>query len=154
MRDTNSLNKVILVGRLGQKPEMRAVAQTGRQVANFSLATNERFVDKNTRENKDRTEWHKIVVWGNLAEFCDRNLDKGKLILVEGKLRTRSWQDRAGNKQTRTEIEAENIVLLGKREGGPAADQAPEAEGRGAAQAEEGFPQPDEGGSGEDDIPF
>jgi len=70
MRDLNSLNRVILLGRLGRKPELRVLPQTGRGVANFTMATNERFTDKNTRENKDRTEWHRIVVWGPLANFA------------------------------------------------------------------------------------
>ena len=117
MRDRNSLNRVILLGRLGRKPELRTVAQTGRSVANFTLATNERFTDKNTRENKDRTEWHRIVVWGQLAEFCEKYLDKGRQVIVEGKLRTRTWQDRDGAKRSTTEIEATSIILVGSRGG-------------------------------------
>ncbi|HVP90862.1 MAG TPA: single-stranded DNA-binding protein [Terriglobales bacterium] len=160
MRDTNSLNKVILIGRLGKKPEMRAVAQTGRQVARFTMATNERFFNKTTRETKDRTEWHNIVVWGNQAEFVEKYLDKGRQVVVEGKLRTRSWQDKDGNKRTTTEIEAENIVLLGRREGAGGGAEAPDYEPRAPREAE---PEPegppfDEGsggtGGGEDDVPF
>ena len=128
MRDTNSLNKVILVGRLGQKPEIKYLPQKERQVAHFTLATNERFFNTTTREAKDRTEWHKIVVWGKQAEFCEKYLDKGKLILIEGKLRTRSWQDKDGNKRTTTEVEAENITLLGKREGYGAGGETQEYE--------------------------
>ena len=94
--------------------------QQDRWSASFTLATNERLFNPNTRESTDRTEWHKIVVFGKLAEFCEKYLDKGKQILVEGKLRTRSWQDRDGNKRYTTEIEADNIVLLGKREEGSA----------------------------------
>jgi single-strand DNA-binding protein len=155
MRDTNSLNKVILIGRLGKKPEMRYLPQKERQVARFSMATNERFFNTTTRESKDRTEWHNIVVWGKQAEFCEKYLDKGRQVIVEGKLRTRSWQDKDGNKRTTTEIEAENIVLLGKREEYGAGAEAPEYESRGPSQAESDaapFEEPEPGG--DDDVPF
>jgi single-strand DNA-binding protein len=157
MRDTNSLNKVILVGRLGQKPEIKYLPQKERQVAHFTLATNERFFNTTTREAKDRTEWHKIVVWGKQAEFCEKYLDKGKLILIEGKLRTRSWQDKDGNKRTTTEVEAENITLLGKREGSGPGAETPEYEPRVAAPAEDETPPPFEepsSGGSDDDVPF
>jgi len=154
MRDINSLNKVILIGRLGGKPDLRVLPQTERQVARFTLATNERFFNTNTRESTDRTEWHRIVVWGKLADFCDKYLAQGRQILLEGKLRTRTWQDREGNKRTTTEVEATSIVLLGRREDVQAQAEAPETETRAVSQPEEDFPQPDEGGSGEDDIPF
>jgi single-strand DNA-binding protein len=154
MRDINSLNKVILIGRLGGKPELRYLPQKERQVARFTLATNERFYNPNTREATDRTEWHRVVVWGKLAEFCDKYLSQGRQILLEGKLRTRSWQDREGQKRTTTEIEAQNIVLLGRREEAAAAAEAQEADTRSVSQPEEEFPQSDEGSPGDDDIPF
>jgi single-strand DNA-binding protein len=157
MRDINSLNKVILIGRLGGKPEMRYLPQKERQVARFTMATNERFFNTSTRESTDRTEWHRIVVWGKLAEFCEKYLGPGKQILLEGKLRTRSWQDKEGNKRTTTEIEAMSIVLLGRRDEASVAADIPETETRSstpAAAAEEEFPNPEEGGSGEDDVPF
>jgi single-strand DNA-binding protein len=158
MRDINSLNRVILIGRLGQKPEMRYLPQKERQVARFTLATNERFLNTATRETKDRTEWHKIVVWGKQADFCEKYLDKGRQVLVEGKLRTNSWQDKDGNKRTTTEIEAVNIILIGKREeyGAGAAAEAPDYEARGAAPAGGEFPPDDEPatGGGDDDVPF
>lgn len=116
MRDINSLNKVTLIGRLGQNPELRYLPQTERAVARFSLATNERYFNPNTNESDIRAEWHRIVVWGKLAEFCEKYLTQGKQIYLEGKLRTRSWQDREGNKRYTTEIEARNIILLGKKE--------------------------------------
>jgi len=156
MRDVNSLNKVILIGRLGQKPELRVLPQKDRSVARFSLATNERVFNPSTNESSVRTEWHKIVSWGKLAEFCERYLDQGKQILVEGKLRTRSWQDRDGNKRTTTEIEAQSIVLLGRREGGPEAEPSYEP----AAQAHvQDFPGEEESqtpgeGEGDDEVPF
>jgi single-strand DNA-binding protein len=160
MRDTNSLNKVILIGRLGKKPEMRYLPQKERQVARFTMATNERFYNTATRETKDRTEWHSIVVWGKQAEFCEKFLDKGRQVVVEGKLRTRSWQDKDGNKRTTTEIEAENIVLLGRREEYGGAAETSDFEPRRPKEAEpdvEGPPfEETSGGSGggEDDVPF
>lgn len=116
MRDINSMNKVILIGRLGQNPELRYIPQTERAVANFTLATNEKYYNPTTNESDIRVEWHKIVVWGKQAEFCEKYLTQGKQILVEGKLRTRNWQDKEGNKRFTTEIHAQNIVFLGKRE--------------------------------------
>jgi single-strand DNA-binding protein len=116
MRDINSLNKVILIGRLGVKPELRYLPNTERAVAKFSLATNERYFNPSTNESNDRTEWHKIVTWGKLAEFCEKYLNPGKQIYLEGKLRHRSWEDRDGNKRYATDVEAQNITLLGKKE--------------------------------------
>lgn len=153
MRDINSLNKVLLIGRLGGKPEIRYLAQNGRRVARFTLATNERLFNPNTNESRDRTEWHRVVVWGKLAEFCEKYLTQGKQIYLEGKLRTRSWQDRDGNKRTTTEVEAQNIVLLGRREEG--AEAAPSAEP--PAQefpSGEDTPSGTEEGGGDDEVPF
>jgi single-strand DNA-binding protein len=119
MRDVNSLNKVILIGHLGGDPEVRYIPQTERAVANFTLATNEKYYQPNSGESEDRTEWHRIVVWGKLAEFCKDYLTKGKQICIEGKLRTREWDDRDGNKRKTTEIIAYSIVLLGRRDDSP-----------------------------------
>jgi single-strand DNA-binding protein len=157
MRDVNSLNKVLLIGRLGQRPEIRLIPQIERSVARFSLATNERLYNPTTNEASIRTEWHRIVAWGKLAEFCERILDQGKQILVEGKLRTRSWQDRDGNKRTSTEVEAFNIVLLGPRE--PQAPRPQEAEpSYPETSAPADFPGTDEpsggGEEGGEDVPF
>jgi single-strand DNA-binding protein len=154
MRDINSLNKVILVGRLGQKPETRVLAQTERKVVRFTLATNERFFNKNTSEAVNRTEWHRIVVWGPLADFSEKYLTQGKQILLEGKLRTRQWQDKDGNKRSTTEVEAQNIVLLGRRE------ESGHEEAVVDNQSAPDFPmEGDEtahgsGSGGDDDIPF
>ena len=157
MRDVNSLNKVILIGHLGRRPELRRLPQSDRAVAQFSLATSERSFNPQTNEATKRTEWHTIVAWAKLAEFCDRFLDKGKQILVEGKLRTRTWQDRDGNKRKTTEVEAFNIVLLGPRDG-----QAPRTDEIDAPYRDSGhdapspdFPSDEEPGpGGEDDVPF
>jgi len=153
MRDINSLNKVILIGRLGQKPELRYLPQTERAVAKFSLATNERYFKPDTNESETRTEWHRIVTWGKLAEFCEKYLNQGKQIYLEGKLRTRSWQDREGNKRYTTEIEAQNITLLGKRE--------EEVEDQDYSQPkplsdlpEDEAKKPEKEGEEEDDVPF
>lgn len=155
MRDINSLNRVILIGRLGQKPEMRYLPQKERQVARFTMATNERFLNTATRETKDRTEWHKIVVWGKQAEFCEKYLDKGRQVLVEGKLRTNSWQDKDGNKRTTTEIEAVNIILIGRREEYGAGAEPSDADTRGGGPAGGEFPPDEEPGTGpDDDVPF
>jgi single-strand DNA-binding protein len=173
MRDINSLNKVILVGRLGQKPEIRSHAQSGRSSARFSLATNERLYNPSTQTSTDKTEWHKIVVWfPRLVEFADKYLDKGKQILVEGSIRTREFQDRDNNKRNVTEIVADKIVLLGRREEssatrtdttdldavyGRGGGRGPGA-GPGAGAGDEEFPSGDESGGGaggpDDDIPF
>jgi len=118
MRDINSLNRVTLIGRLGRNPEVRYISQTERAVANFTLATNERYFNPNTNESEIRAEWHRVVAWGKLAEFCEKFLTQGKQILVEGKLRTRSWQDREGNKKYTTEVHAQNIIFLGKKDDG------------------------------------
>lgn len=152
MRDINSLNKVILIGRLGGKPDIRYLPQKNRAVARFTLATNERILNTETRESTDRTEWHRIVVWGKLAEFCEKYLAQGKQVLVEGRLRTRKWQDRNGADRVTTEVEAYNIILLGKREGtqAAAAEEFPDQE---APRTEDVFPSGEEEG-GEDDIPF
>lgn len=116
MKDINSLNKVILVGRIGKKPEIRYSAQSQRPVARFTLATNEVYFNRTTNEKVQRTEWHKVYMWGPLAEFASEYLNTGRLVLIEGKLRSREWQDRNGLKRTSTEIEAQSVVLLGRRE--------------------------------------
>jgi single-strand DNA-binding protein len=160
-RDTNSLNKVILIGNVGRAPETRYIPQKETKVVNFSLATNERSFNPNTRETRDFTEWHRIVVWNKLADFAEKYVTQGKQLLVEGKLRTRKWQDRSGNQRSTTEIEALNIILLGRRPDAPAED-APY--GGGDAPAPD-YPSPadDEsqtgagagtGAGGDDEIPF
>ncbi len=155
MRDINSLNRVILVGRVVRKPELRYLPQKERAVANFTLATNERFFNAATRETTDKVEWHRLVVWGKLAEFSEKYLAQGRQILVEGRLRTRSWTDKEGAKRSTTEIEAQNIVLLGRRP--EAGEEEPYAPPPPAAVSD--FPMEDEGpdiprGGEDEDIPF
>jgi single-strand DNA-binding protein len=153
MRDINSLNKVILIGRLGQNPELRYLPQTERAVAKFSLATNERYFNPSTNESDIRAEWHRIVTWGKLAEFCEKYLNQGKQIYLEGKLRTRTWQDREGNKRSTTEIEAQNIILLGKREEFEGRPQE-EPEAASSEPPEEEASSSDKEWEDEDEVPF
>jgi single-strand DNA-binding protein len=108
-----SVNKVILVGRLGRDPETRYTGG-GQAVANFSVATDETYKDKNGERQK-RTEWHKIVVWGKQAEIAQQYLKKGSLIFIEGRIQSREWQDKEGQKRTSFEIVASNFRMLGGR---------------------------------------
>jgi single-strand DNA-binding protein len=117
-----SVNKVILVGRLGRDPETRYTGG-GQAVANFSVATDESYKDKNGERQK-RTEWHKIVVWGKQAEIAQQYLKKGSLIFIEGRIQSREWQDKEGQKRTSFEIVATNFRMLGGRSEGAAAASA------------------------------
>ena len=114
-----SVNKVILVGRLGRDPETRYTGG-GQAVANFSLATDESYKDRNGERQK-RTEWHKIVVWGKQAEIAQQYLKKGSLVFIEGRIQSREWQDKEGQKRTSFEIVANNFRMLGGRAEGAAA---------------------------------
>ncbi|PLX75822.1 MAG: single-stranded DNA-binding protein [Desulfuromonas sp.] len=108
-----SINKVILVGNLGKDPELRYTS-SGTAVVTFSLATSERFKDRNG-EQQEKTEWHNIVAWRNLAEICGKYLHKGKQVYLEGKIQTRSYDDRDGNKRYITEIVADQMQMLGSK---------------------------------------
>lgn len=107
-----SVNKVIILGRLGQDPELK-YTPSGAAVCNFSLATSESWNDKATGQKQERTEWHRIVVWGKLAELCNQYLSKGRQAFVEGKIQTRSWEDKDGNKRYTTEIAANTVQFIG-----------------------------------------
>jgi single-strand DNA-binding protein len=113
-----SVNKVILVGRLGRDPETRYTGG-GQAVANFSIATDETYKDRNGEKQK-RTEWHKIVVWGKQAEIAQQYLKKGSLLFLEGRIQSREWQDKEGQKRTSFEIVASNFRMLGGRGDGAA----------------------------------
>lgn len=106
-----SVNKVIVLGRLGQEPELK-YTPSGAAVCNFSVATTENWVDRNGQK-QDRTEWHRVVVWGKLAELCNQYLAKGRQVFIEGNLQTRSWEDKTGGKRYTTEINARNVQFLG-----------------------------------------
>ena len=132
-----SVNKVILVGNLGRDPEMRSFP-SGDQVANVTLATSDRWKDKNTGETKEHTEWHRLVFNGRLAEIVGQYLRKGSQIYVEGSLRTRKWTDQqSGQERYATEIRVDQMQMLGKREGMGGSDSysAPASAPRSAAPA-------------------
>jgi len=107
----SGVNKVILIGRLGQDPELK-YTPSGSEVCNFSMATSESFTDK-AGTKQEKTEWHRIVVWGKLAELCSQYLKKGREAYVEGSLQTRSWENKEGVKQYTTEINARTVQFLG-----------------------------------------
>jgi len=111
-----SVNKVILIGRLGKDPEMR-FTPSGKAVTNFTVATNENWTDQ-SGERQERTEWHRIVTWGKLAENSAKLLSKGKQVYIEGRLQTRQWDDRDGNKRYTTEIVANTMQILSPVDGG------------------------------------
>lgn len=138
-----SVNKVILLGNLGRDPEVR-FTQGGTPVANFTMATTDRWSDP-SGEKKEKTEWHRIVVWGKQAEIAGEYLRKGRPVFVEGSLQTREWTDRDGNKRYTTEVRAQRLQLLGRPDDRGAAATA------GAAVEESGEPS---GAFAEDDIPF
>ena len=140
------VNKVILVGNLGRDPELRSTA-SGQQVANFSVATSRKWRDKDGNR-QEQTEWHDIVVWGRQAEVAGQYLTKGRQVYIEGRLQTRSWEDReTGAKKYRTEVICENFQMLGQRgdtDGGyrPSGPPGPAPDSPPASGAED------------DDIPF
>ena len=127
-----SFNKVLLIGNTGRDPEVRHL-ESGIAVATFTLATTERYKDRNG-VMQDQTEWHNIVCWRNLAELSEKYISKGTQIFVEGKIRTRSWTDQTGQKRFTTEIVADNIRLLGKRGDSSSSAGAPQG-GYGMPQA-------------------
>ena len=112
---SRGINKVILVGNLGQDPETRHMPSGG-AVTNISVATSEQWKDKQTGDQRDRTEWHKVAFFGRLAEIAAEYLRKGSQVYIEGKLRTRKWQDRDGNDRWTTEVIADELQMLGGRE--------------------------------------
>ena len=121
-----SVNKVILLGRLGADPELRYTGG-GQPVANFRIATTERI--KRNENWEERTEWHRVVVWGKLAENCSQYLSKGREVYVEGRLQTRQWNDQNGNTRYTTEIVAREVVFLsgGRQQNGPGQSAGPQA---------------------------
>lgn len=139
-----SLNKVMLIGNLGRDPEIRYTTG-GSPVANFTMATSERWNDAASGERKERTEWHRVVVWGKQAEIVGEYLRKGRQVYVEGNLQTREWTDRDGNKRYTTEVRAQRVQMLGRAEEAAAAEPA----GRGSTAVAE-----PEATYEEDDIPF
>ncbi len=126
----SSVNKAILIGHLGKDPEIRH-SQSGAAIASFSIATNESWNNKEG-QREERTEWHRIVAFGKLAEICGQYLSKGKQIYLEGRLQTRAWEDRDGNKRYTTEIVAREMKMLNSQGGGQGQEndnQPPQSEG-------------------------
>ena len=143
------INKVILVGNLGADPETRYMP-SGSAVTNIRVATTESWKDKDTGDQQERTEWHSVAFFGRLAEIVAEYLRKGSQGYIEGKLRTRKWQDREGNDRWSTEVVANEMQMLGGRPGSNAPAQAPAPA---AAQVGADAPQPPPGDL-DDDIPF
>lgn len=162
-----SVNKVILLGNLGKDPEVR-YTPSGQAVARFSLATSDRWKDKNSGEWQDRTEWHTIVCWAKLAETVGQYLTKGSSVYIEGRLQTRSWDDKEGKKHYSTEVVASELVMIGGRGAGASAgapSARPAAASAPAAAAAASSPYDEYGQDGrfsaspgaeitDDDIPF
>jgi len=157
------VNKVILVGNLGKDPEVR-YSPNGSAVANCTLATTESWKDKTSGEKQEKTEWHRVVFFGRLAEIAGEYLKKGSQIYVEGRLQTRKWQDKEGKDRYTTEIVANEMQMLGSRSGQGAPNDsynqdAPQeaAAGAGAAKGQAKSPSKSPAGAGadfDDDIPF
>ena len=147
------VNKVILVGNLGKDPEVRYMPN-GNAVANLTLATTESWKDKQTGDQQEKTEWHRIVMFKRLAEIAGEYLKKGSQVYIEGKLQTRKWQDNSGNDRYTTEIVANDMQMLGGRGGGGSAGFAGNSAPASAPAAQ--TPAPAAAGSGDfdDDIPF
>lgn len=156
-----TLNKVILIGRVGADPEVRYMP-SGNAVANVRLATNEVYKDKTTGQNQEQTEWHRVVLYGKLAEIVGQYVQKGRLIYIEGRIRTNKWQDQSGQDRYTTEIIANEMQLLGggREEGAghfaqsaqnnPSNQNAPAFEKNQPQQSSEGIDNKFE----DDDIPF
>jgi single-strand DNA-binding protein len=144
------VNKVILIGNLGKDPEVRSTT-SGLRVANFSLATSRSWTGQDG-QRQEKTEWHSIVVWGKLAEICEKYLQKGKQVYIEGRIETRSWQDKEGQTKYKTEIICEQMTMLGRagdRSGGEGGGyDAP----RSGAPRDESFEPA--GAAPDDDLPF
>lgn len=142
-----TVNKAIIIGRLGKDPDMR-YAPSGTAIANFSVATNSNFKDNEGNWN-EKTEWHNIVTFGRQAEFAGEYLKKGKLVYIEGRLQTSSWEDQNGQKRYKTEILANTLQLLGSRSDGESTPKRPESA---KEQADDNEPDVEE--SEQDDLPF
>ena len=141
-----SVNKVILIGHLGADPEIR-YTPSGAPVANFRIATSETWNDRDG-QRQERTEWHRIVAWGKLAELCGEYLSKGRQVYIEGRIQTRQWEDRDGNKRYTTEIQAREITFLGGRGDGGGGRRTQGAAA--SSQAYDDGPPPID----DDDVPF
>ena len=138
----NSLNKVILIGNLGQDPEARFTPQ-GTAVTNLSVATNESWKDQ-SGETQDRTEWHRVVMYGRMAETASEYMKKGQMVYVEGRLHTREWEDKNQIKRRTTEISCDNFTMLGKRSDNTGSGRV----------TQDAAPNPKSDSGSDDDLPF
>lgn len=154
-----SLNRVMIMGNLGAKPELR-YTKSGTGVTTLRVATNESYTDSEGQK-QDKTEWHSVVVWGKTAENCEKYLDKGRTVLVEGKLQTREWEDDSGNKKYITEVVANSVQFVGGGHGGD--DDTPKTKGGEKPSGKSGTAPAAKGGKpaakgkqkfDDDDIPF
>lgn len=156
-----SVNKVILIGNLGADPELKYTPTGNRPVCNLSLATNEVWKDK-SGQKQERTEWHRVNVWGDQAEHAAKYLAKGRTVYIEGRLQTRTWDDKEGKKRYSTEVVADRVVFLGGQGGGAGTSDAAGRSGPARRGWNEGAAGADTGGEGippappisDDDIPF
>lgn len=152
---SRGVNKVILIGHLGKDPEVRHT-QSGQAIATLSVATSESWTDKQNGQKQEKTEWHRVVAWGKSAENAGKYLSKGRQVYIEGKLQTREWQDKEGQKRFTTEIVAQDIQFIGGGAGGngrgagdpppPGDDFAPPPGGHSGGKSS--------GAPSDDDIPF
>jgi single-strand DNA-binding protein len=147
-----SVNKVILIGNLGKDPELR-YTPGGAAVVNFSIATNEKWKDKEGNP-QERTEWHNIVLWGRLAEIANDYLRKGSPVYIEGRLQTRNWEDRDGNKRYTTEIVGMQMQMLGRAEGAGSGGRGAEPDTNEMEGAGPAFDEKKGGDDVDDDLPF
>lgn len=151
------INKVILLGNLGKDPEMRHTP-SGVPVCSFPIATSETYTDRQSGEKRTQTEWHNVVLWRRLAEIADKYLQKGSQVYIEGKIRTRSWDDDQGNKRYTTEIVGDQMQLLGRPQGeGNPQRERQEAASQPASAPQQSAPSggsADLGGEDDNDLPF
>lgn len=143
------INKVILVGNLGKDPEVRYL-EGGTAVANFPIATSENYTDRSSGERKTITEWHNVVLWRGLAEVAEKYLKKGNQVYIEGKLRTRKWQDKDGHDRYTTEIVGDSMQMLGRKDDNSSSDTSQQSKSSGASSSAQIDNEPSE----TDDLPF
>ena len=156
----SGINKVILVGNLGKDPEMRSMPSTGNPVANLVLATSLKWTDKQSGEKRENTEWHRVVLFGRLAEIAGQYLSKGSQVYIEGRLQTRKWKDQSGNDRYTTEIVGNDLQMLGGRgDSDDGAAMPPEDNGDFSSDAKPAKPAKETwsknaGAIADDDVPF
>ncbi|MEQ1875314.1 MAG: single-stranded DNA-binding protein [Bdellovibrionia bacterium] len=147
----SGVNKVIIVGHLGADPELKFTA-SGQAVARFNVATSENWTDKQGQK-QERTEWHRMVVWGKLGEVCGKHLAKGRQVYVEGRLQTRQWEDQQGQKRYTTEVVAQTVQFLGPAKGAGMSQEREPSQAQSQGQSQE-FDQEPAFEAGNDEIPF